>query len=291
MATLAAVGCDRSPRATADPAVAMVGGRSIPRGAVRELADQARDDPEAGKRALQDLIEEELILREAETLGVFVTEAELDDAQSRLLGEAPAEGGDDLEASDRARWRPRLRRRLLVEKVVALEVTAKIDITPDEIARAYEAAAGPEGDGRFRVKERVLARQIFTAEADAAEKALARLRKDEAFDAVAREVSEAPEAARGGWMGYIEKDTLPKELDDALFGLPVGGRCDGVIQSPYGYHLFEVIAREPARELRLEEVEDRIRRELTARAEQEAYRAWIASLAEEYPVTQGKAAP
>lgn len=286
---LLAAACDRSrprPVSPEDPVVA-VGHRTVAWAELRARFARARPEepatPEALKRFLQEVVEQELILAEADALGVSVGEAELEAAMERLAGPPPRE--DAFEAAERIAWREDLRRRLTAEKVVAREVTARLVLAPEAIAAAYEAGVRA---GRFREPERVRARQVLAADAASAEAARARLAGGAAFEEVVREFASPEEAARGGEMGWIARGALPEAMDAALFALAPGERSAAPVRSPYGFHLFEARERREARTLPLAEAEPEVRRELVGAAQEKAYREWIAGLAAAHPVALGK---
>lgn len=92
---------------------------------------------------------------------------------------------------------------------------------------------------------------LCAAEADCAA-ALDRLAAGEAFDAVAREVSQdevsAAEGGELGWIPIIEGfNYLPSaELEQVIAGLSAGQRS-AVVQTDYGHHVVEVVEIDPAR--------------------------------------------
>ncbi|HXG40429.1 MAG TPA: peptidylprolyl isomerase [Candidatus Limnocylindrales bacterium] len=60
------------------------------------------------------------------------------------------------------------------------------------------------------------------------------------FAAIARELSEGPEAAEGGEIGWVARGQLASELEAAIFGTPVGG-VSAVVEVPGdGWYLFKV---------------------------------------------------
>jgi PPIC-type PPIASE domain len=71
-----------------------------------------------------------------------------------------------------------------------------------------------------------------------AEEALGRIRSGEDFATVARDMSEAEDAARGGDLGPIVRGRTHPALVGAVNGLPVGGISD-VVESPYGFHVIQ----------------------------------------------------
>jgi parvulin-like peptidyl-prolyl isomerase len=66
----------------------------------------------------------------------------------------------------------------------------------------------------------------------------------EEFADIARDISEAPEASRGGDLGWIAKGQLEKEKSDAIFAAPVGKTSTIVTIKDDGQYLFLVKSEE-----------------------------------------------
>ena len=64
------------------------------------------------------------------------------------------------------------------------------------------------------------------------------------FADIARDVSNGPEAARGGDLGWIAKGQLPKEQIDAIFATPIGKTSAVVTVADDGQYLFLVKGEE-----------------------------------------------
>lgn len=73
-----------------------------------------------------------------------------------------------------------------------------------------------------------------------AEDAKLRTMRGEDFATIAKDVSEGPEAANGGEIGWVAHYQLAKQLEDAIFGTPVGGVSDVVDVSGDGFYIFKV---------------------------------------------------
>lgn len=71
---------------------------------------------------------------------------------------------------------------------------------------------------------------------------LARVRKGESFEAVAKASSDGPEASRGGDMGVRPLNGWPDLFLKGVAGVP-DGRVSNIIQSPNGFHILKVIGR------------------------------------------------
>jgi hypothetical protein len=127
-----------------------------------------------------------------------------------------------------------------------------------EIA-AYYAAHRQD----FARPERVRLRQILTQDRRSALQAQAALGRGEEFSAVARRLSHDASAAAGGYQGELARADLPPAFVDIIFGLRPG-EVSQVVSAPYGFHLFQVIAKLPAEVVPLpaasDEIGDRLRR-------------------------------
>ena len=71
---------------------------------------------------------------------------------------------------------------------------------------------------------------------------LARVRKGEKFEEVAKASSDGPEASRGGDMGVRPLNGWPDLFLKGVAGVP-DGRISNIIQSPNGFHILKVIGR------------------------------------------------
>ena len=95
------------------------------------------------------------------------------------------------------------------------------------------------------------------------------------FVSLAKQHSTGPEAQENAKI-EIEKDTLPTELDRALFEGPLNN-ISPVIQSPYGFHLLKVLERIPA----LNKDFEQARPEIIKRLEQDQHSSEIARFEED----------
>lgn len=97
---------------------------------------------EARLRLVQQMTEEMILLERAKEIGITVTEAEVENALEDIKGDYP---DNEFQRSlieyavPYPSWREGLKRRLLMEKVVAKDLGDRIDITPDDISKYDEA--------------------------------------------------------------------------------------------------------------------------------------------------------
>jgi peptidyl-prolyl cis-trans isomerase SurA len=157
------------------------------------------------------------------------------------------------EGIDYARFRKNIRDQLMVERTREREVQSRIRITDTEIDDWLEkqrAAAGlateyniaqvlvtvPDGASVGAVAER-RAR---------AESALARIRGGEDFAAVAREISEDSNRAKGGEIGLRPADRLPDVFVEAVRPLKAGEVSPALLRTGAGFHVLKLLERNEA---------------------------------------------
>ena len=119
-------------------------------------------------------------------------------------------------------------------------------------------------------------RQIVVLTEGEAHKVMELLQNKADFAAVAREKSTAPEAARGGDLGYFARGGMPSEFN-VVFDLQKGG-ISGVVRSPYGFHVFKLEDRRHAGRLSLDEASAEIRDKLLQEKQDAKYRQWLTEL-------------
>ena len=122
---------------------------------------------------------------------------------------------------------------------------------------------------QYRTPERVQARHILiktTGKTQAevpqlkakAEDLLKQIKGGADFAALAQKNSEDPgSAAKGGDLGWIVRGQMVKNFEDSVFSLKPKDVSD-VITTEYGFHIIQVMAKEPARLRTLEEVKPEI---------------------------------
>ena len=223
------------------------------------------------KEALLDqLIEKRLILHEAPKMGITVSDDEVEEALASIKRGFP-EGGFEEVVKDEAsllQWKERLHQRLLIEKVInrVSQITSPID--EKTMMQYYE-----KHREQFVVTEQVRVRQIVVKDRKDAESMLSKLKRGNPFDELARKYSSGPEAKEGGDLGFFGQGEMPEEFD-VVFSLQAGEISD-IVQSPYGYHIFQVVAKVKRSESGFTEVKDQIRQLIVRKEEEKAFQDWL----------------
>ena len=183
-------------------------------------------------QVLNSLIELALIEQAAARMGISVSDEQLN---ARVRETIASGGGEEKfqawlqeSAISSEEFRSQLRAEMITEAVIQ-QVTGAV---------ADKA-------------EQVHARHILLGSEDKAQEALRRVQAGEDFGKVAREMSlDGITRADGGDLGFFPKGMLsvPKEVEDAAFALQPG-QVSGVVRSPYGYHIIQVVERQTGRAL------------------------------------------
>lgn len=230
------------------------------------------------REALDDLIEEKVMLIQAEKLGLKVTDDDLkkrvEEIRKDYTGDQFAQvfGGEKV---DYKIWSEELRKRLLLEKLIKREVSSKITITDDEAQAYYQS-----NRSRYYSEETVHVAQIVVPTREKADAVLKRIQAGEDFGTLAREASTGPEAAKGGDLGVFTRGVMPEVFDRIVFAL-VEGKTSKVVKSPYGFHLFKVLRKEKGRWIEFGEVKDKIKADLAKGREEQEFRKWLDALKSE----------
>jgi len=249
-------------------------------------SDQEQEALKNLKEALLDqLIEKRVILHEAPNMGITVSDEELEEVLTSIQRDYP-EGGFEEVVQDEAsllRWKEQLRQRLLIEKVISRvsQVTSPID---ERTMRQYYEKHREE----FVVAEQVRVRQIVVKDREDAESILRKLKRGDPFDELARRYSSGLEAEEGGDLGFFGHGEMPEEFDVA-FSLQEGEISD-IVQSPYGYHIFQVVAKGGQSELDFAQVKDQIRSMITREEEEKTFQDWLKTIKKQARITVNKSA-
>ncbi|MDP7038598.1 MAG: peptidylprolyl isomerase [Myxococcota bacterium] len=169
-------------------------------------------------------------------------------------------------------------KRNLVRDAVIEKMTGKIEVSAEETAKYYE-----ENQARFAQKEQIKASRILvrmaknaskaeqkTARA-AAQKAYKEIKGGKPFAEVAKVASQAPEAARGGDLGWLRRGRMAPAFDNAAFGLKEGA-LSKVVKTNRGYEIIKVWSKKEARQKPLDEVKESIETSILARRRNEKRR-------------------
>ena len=257
------------------------------------LPTQFRDS--VYRTVLDRLVAFHLLLQESERLGIAVddaaVEARIDTIRSGFADEEAFEAQLDSWNTSLYILRGEARRDLLVEQVLESAVLADVEIDPESVRVFYE-----QHPAQFTERGGVRARHILIAvspDAADSEKSEARERarglRLEAengadFGALAREHSDDPgSASDGGDLGLVVEGRTVPAFEAALFALEPG-ELSGVVETPFGFHVIQMIERQDDRLVPFEEAGGPIRDLLLQQEQQARTAAFIDELRTKFEV-------
>ncbi len=250
----------------------------------------------AGLTTLGELIRRQILVAEGAKRGVKVSDAEAEAAYAEKLkrfqeemkkpdGSAPSEQ-DVLKTAGQTREEARnsMRRQLLEDKM-AVEIAREkgVKVTDKEVSDFYTKK--PElfkRNGQMHLNQILIVPKggpksdepTWKAAEDTAKRARARVLAGEKFDAVARDMSQSPDAAKGGDMGMMAAEQLPPFFVNLAKAMKPGDVSEP-FRSPYGVHVIRLIETADSKNVTLEEAKPRIRTMLEQMRRDEAVDKFI----------------
>ena len=233
--------------------------------------DQARS--KALRTAYEGVLAERLVENEVKTLGIEVTEAQIDGAiedvkkrnnlSDEVLKQALAAEGMTITA-----YRARLRKDFENHLLIAAKVQNRVKVTDDDVKGYYQSHLS-EFAGEDQVKLRLILLQVAAGAPPADEERvktigealLVRLATGEDFGDLAKQASQGPGASSGGDLGWVKKGTMPIDLERVAFAL-APGQNSGLVRAKNGWIILKADDRRTGKAPPLEEVRDRIREKI-----------------------------
>ena len=174
------------------------------------------------------------------------------------------------------------RKKLLSREYLHNEIRNKVTSDLSELKAYYNAHLDKfEQPARMTWREVEISFARYPNRAAArqkAEEALARLLRDEDFNAVARSTSNGPTASKGGLYVDMQPGSygIPV-VNDELNRLPVG-QVSQILEAPGSFHIIRVDSRREKGPLRFDEVQDKIRGQVLEQNFQRAVDDYLARL-------------
>lgn len=199
------------------------------------------------RQVLDQMINEQVQLDYAANNNITVDETDIDQAIGRLASQnkLTVDGLKERlarEGTEFAAFRKDIRRELLLARLKESEIESRVSVSDTEIEQALKTAGSDE---EFRlasilveVPERASGKDLETLKRKA-EKALAELDAGQGFGKVAATYSNAPNALKGGELGWRPASALPPEFVSMLKALK-NGQHTGIIPTQQGFYIFQL---------------------------------------------------
>ena len=221
------------------------------RAALLITTNQIQLPPEEVERfraqVLRNLIDESLQIQEATRQDMVIEEREIDQYFQRFAGNARMAPPAfitylrSIGASERTLKR-QIRGELSRQRVQRRNIDPFVTVGEDEVQRTMAILLARRGQPEYHVAEIFMSATPETAvEVQAnVQRLVQQIRQGAAFQALARQYSEASTAARGGDLGWVQPDQLPPELGALVPQMPVGAISDAIPNSG-GYSIIALV--------------------------------------------------
>lgn len=233
-------------------------------------------------KLLDEAMEELLLVDRAMALGLKLRPEYLDQVIEDIKKEQNITSEEDFqmqlkrEGLTKEALRRNIERSVIVRQVRARDIDPKAQVTEADVRTEYERRKAAD----FTRKATVHLMEIVVkgeGAADAANAAVARLKKGEDFETVAREVSVGASKASGGDLGRVEPADLNPALAAAIADLRPG-EVSAPVPVEGGYWILKVRERMADEVTPFDQVKEKIQEELTRTRFEKVYGDYIAEL-------------
>jgi peptidyl-prolyl cis-trans isomerase SurA len=242
------------------------------------LGDQAQ--------LLDALITDKIMEKEVSDKGIIVRDDDIDHYIAGIK-ERNKLADDQLQQALNAQgltmdaYRTQIREEIQKAQLINREIRGKVNVTPEEVQRYYEAHLA-----EYSMPPKMqVAHILFRLDADAppdkvaavtakAQSVYDRIKKGADFAAMAKEVSEDPSAQNGGDLGWFKQGELLDDLEKIATQLKTGAVSEPV-RTKVGVHILKVEAREGESHQNLDALADQIKEQLYNAALEERFQKWL----------------
>ena len=239
--------------------------------------------------AVDRLVEQTLILQEAQKLGIEVSETEVTTNIDQLVtmagGDAKLDSLLREQGATRADVEKDMRNNLILKGYldhVRKNVPAVTDSAVQSYYSQHPEMFGPKPEAHARhvlIRADANISEMQRAEAlQTAETALSRARGGESFEKIAREMSQDEGSApQGGDLGWFAKGQMVAPFDSAVFALKPG-ELSGLVRTEYGYHVIKLEETRMGTGMPVDQVKEQIRQYLNQEETTKYFKNELASL-------------
>lgn len=260
------------------------------------------EDPNARRQArkrlqneqLQRLIEEKLILGEANRRKIQISEAEVNRAIKSVMDENNVDY-NGLKAALKAQgysmsqYKQDLKQQILRLKVLNMAVRSRISVSVDDVKAFYQKQKRrlgvetkieaqlimlrlPQSGPHRRSKLRIAYSKIKTIKKKLADKAAS-------FASLAENYSDHPSASKGGLVGYIGQGDLPPALEKIVFSAQTKkGQIIGPVETDEGIYLLKIGDKQDSEALPFNEVKNKLRKQIFQKRLEKETQQWLDQL-------------
>ncbi len=257
---------------------------------ITDPKERARRRDKLTSQALDDMVNEELIVQAAEAAKIDVDSSEVQAALDEIktqnnlddagLAQALTQQGFTL-----GNYRADLRRQLLRLRAVNQLVAPKVQVTDEDVRAKYDqmqrrsesVSAVQLSHILIKLPEHPTEQQIAVAK-DQAAAAIARIKNGETFAAVAADVSEdTGTKTSGGELGWFQRGSINADWETVVFSMDKGD-VRGPVTGPQGLEVFQVTEVKKSDLKPFPEMKEQIQREIRRHEMDKQTAVWLEEL-------------
>ena len=227
------------------------------------------------------IVDHYLILEYGREKGINISESELESEIKDIKRGYQEKSFQEMllhRYIDFEEWKEGVRHQLLIKKIIK-KVSEKITPVTFLETKTYFDSHKDE----FVRPEMVKFRQIVTKTKKEAEKILARLKNGANMYELGRKYSIAPMTRKEAEIDWVASGVLTEKMEKVIFSLPVG-KISSVVETPYGFHIFEVVSKRHEGLTSLPGAREEIETKLFQQKEELSYSKWLKELRRLFPV-------
>ncbi|HEX7228581.1 MAG TPA: peptidylprolyl isomerase [Candidatus Binatia bacterium] len=254
--------------------------REFPIGSLEKINGSDRE-------VLEQFITEKLLDAEIREAGIKVTDQDIEVyidqiKQKNRLTDADLKAALSREGQTMQAYKASVRAELEKGELINRQVRKKVNITNEDVERYYKLnPKNYRADDRARIRhillplsEKASPEEVQAATAKANE-LYEQIAAGEDFAGLAQKHSDGAGRESGGDIGWVNRGTLLKPIEDAAFEKLSVGQVSRPIRSSMGLHLVKLESREIGAVLPLSSVASKIKEELYTKAMEERYSKWL----------------
>ena len=239
------------------------------------------------REVLEQFITEKLLDAEIREAGIKVTDQDIEIyidqiKQKNRLTDADLKTALSREGQSFQSYKASVRAELEKGELINRQVRKKVNITDEDVERYYKL-----NSNSYRAGDRARIRHILlplSEKASPEEVQVALAKGNELYDQIAaggdfaglaQKHSDGAGRESGGDIGWVNRGTLLKPIEDAAFDKLSVGQVSRPIRSSMGLHLVKLESRDIGAVLPLSKVASKIKEELYAKAMEERYSKWL----------------
>lgn len=264
----------------------------LPQEQLAEIKTQMRGE------VIENFLIYKLLTEEAEKQEISVSDQEIDLALNEITQKMPpgmsSEEALKSKGMNIENIREKIESELKLSKLIEKQTHEDMAVSEEELQEYYNV-----NKAEFVTPENVNARHILVKvkpdeqEKDNKEK-LAKIEslreellKGADFADIAQKNSDCPSKKDGGNIGTFSRGSMVKTFEDSAFSQKIN-EIGPIIETDFGYHIVQVLARNEAKTQSYEEVKGVIEKRVKEQKTQEDIRNYILSLKEKATIVYGK---